>query len=76
MNIVLFTQTGSRFIQKQLSDNINIEENGNIEDVKMYKMERQKQIHEFTTFILEQIGVDINVLMTDRYGNYFFQEFI
>jgi hypothetical protein len=77
LEIMLFTQTGSRFIQKQLSDEQEYETHDlTMDNIKAFKSIRQQQISEFTTFILEEIGEKINELMIDRYGNYFFQEFI
>mmetsp|Transcript_12342 Transcript_12342/g.14102 ORF Transcript_12342/g.14102 Transcript_12342/m.14102 type:complete len:387 (-) Transcript_12342:1467-2627(-) len=72
---MLFTQTGSRYIQRQLSDE-NSEEPETIEDMKARNEEKRAMIQRFTSFILEEIGDKVNELMIDRYGNYFFQELI
>lgn len=93
---MLFTQTGSRFIQKQLSEEnnegsyqtlvylnifffllvlyylflhitllINLG-SSSIEEMKAKNEENRIMIHNFTTFILEEIGDKVNELMIDR----------
>jgi hypothetical protein len=70
---MLFTQTGSRFIQKQLSELFSLND-------KALDIESKKQnleiAQKFITFILSEIGDKVDELMIDRYGNYFFQELI
>ena len=71
---MLFTQTGSRFVQKQLGDEgTEVEYSQDMREQQQKKRELSRQ---FTSFILEEIGDKVNELMIDRYGNYFFQELI
>lgn len=71
---MLFTQTGSRFIQKQLGDEGTEAEYGH--DMREQQQKKREMSRLFTSFILEEIGDKVNELMIDRYGNYFFQELI
>jgi hypothetical protein len=70
---MLFTQTGSRFIQKQLNEQLDETVDPNDQEAKLRK---QQRIERFTSFILCEIGDKVNETMVDRYGNYFFQELI
>ena len=94
---MLFTQTGSRFIQKQLSEdndegikilntiltnclttfflrlqffvtflNSYFKGSTSIEEMRAKNEENRIMIHNFTTFILEEIGEKVNELMIDR----------
>lgn len=72
---MLFTQTGSRFIQKQLGEDTNQDET-DMDVLKTNKKLIDERIHIFTSFILSEIGEKVNEIMIDRYGNYFFQELI
>lgn len=47
-----------------------------MEDIKIVKQQRQQEVYELATFILDEVGEKINELMIDRYGNYLFQELI
>lgn len=62
---MLFTQTGSRFIQKQLSEDTD-EDITSMEEIKINQKQLKEKIQTFTTFILDQIGDKVNEIMIDR----------
>jgi len=60
LSSMLITQTGSRFIQKQLTEDTPgaLQSDESVNQAK-------NDVYRFTTFVLEEIGEKVNELMID-----------